>query len=61
MQAEQALQAITDLCANKIEGNLLDLSVNAARARCSVGEITDAMETVTSIHLVLYNLLDNSF
>jgi methylmalonyl-CoA mutase len=38
-----ALAAITE-CAKTGEGNLLDLSVKAARLRATVGEISDAME-----------------
>jgi methylmalonyl-CoA mutase len=42
---QSALQALTDAAANK-SGNLLELSITAARARCTVGEISDALETV---------------
>ncbi|XP_070550169.1 methylmalonyl-CoA mutase, mitochondrial-like [Ptychodera flava] len=47
--AEEALNAITRCC-DTGEGNLMDLSIKAARARCSVGEITDAMEEVFGRH-----------
>ncbi|MCC6264066.1 MAG: methylmalonyl-CoA mutase [Bryobacterales bacterium] len=40
-----ALEAIT-ACARSGEGNLLALSVDAARKRATLGEISDAMETV---------------
>lgn len=40
---KKALDAITK-CAETNEGNLLELSVEAARARATVGEISDAME-----------------
>ncbi len=40
---QQALDAITAACESG-EENLLELSVNAARLRASVGEISDAME-----------------
>jgi methylmalonyl-CoA mutase len=40
-----ALDALTAAAASG-EGNLLELSVRAARARASVGEISDALETV---------------
>ena len=40
-----ALDAIT-ACARTGDGNLLDLSVDAARKRATLGEISDAMETV---------------
>ncbi|MCL4158004.1 UNVERIFIED_CONTAM: hypothetical protein GTU68_033601, partial [Idotea baltica] len=40
---QQALHALTD-AAKTGEGNLLELAVNAARARATVGEISDALE-----------------
>ncbi len=43
--AQRSLQAITR-CAKTGEGNLLDLAVDAARNRASLGEISTAMETV---------------
>jgi len=43
------LGAITQ-CADTSEGNLLQLAVEAARARASLGEISDAMETVFGRH-----------
>lgn len=48
--AEEILNKITDCCATG-NGNLLDLSVQAARARCTIGEITDAMEKVFTRHV----------
>jgi methylmalonyl-CoA mutase len=42
---EQALAALT-ACAKGGEGNLLALSINAVRARATVGEISDALEAV---------------
>ncbi|KJH39788.1 hypothetical protein DICVIV_14324, partial [Dictyocaulus viviparus] len=43
-RAKAALDAITEGAAGK--GNLLELAVEASRARCTVGEISDAMEKV---------------
>ncbi len=43
---QQALAAITE-CARTGEGNLLELAVEAARLRASLGEISDACEAVT--------------
>ncbi|MBL4865438.1 MAG: methylmalonyl-CoA mutase [Pseudomonadales bacterium] len=40
---QETLAALTQ-CAETGDGNLLELSVNAARARASVGEISDALE-----------------
>lgn len=45
----QALEAITK-CTETGEGNLLELSVNAARLRASLGEISYAIEKVTGRH-----------
>ncbi len=47
-QAQAALQAIRD--GAKASGNLLALSVDAARARCTLGEISAAMEDVFGRH-----------
>eukprot|EP00111_Clytia_hemisphaerica_P022208 TCONS_00065259-protein len=49
-KAKAALEAITE-CARSGEGNLLDLAVKASRERCSVGEISDAMEEVFKRHV----------
>ncbi|XP_048452601.1 methylmalonyl-CoA mutase, mitochondrial [Rhincodon typus] len=45
----QCLDAITE-CARSGEKNLLALAVDAARARCTLGEITDAMKKVFGEH-----------
>lgn len=47
--AERCLTALTE-CAASGDGNILDLAVDAARARCTVGEITDAMKKVFGEH-----------
>ncbi|MEZ5015392.1 MAG: methylmalonyl-CoA mutase, partial [Chitinophagales bacterium] len=44
-EVEQKLQAITRCCETG-EGNILALAVDAARARATLGEISDAMEKV---------------
>ena len=46
---EQKLEAITKAM-EKNEGNLLDLAVEAARVRASLGEISDAVEKVSGRH-----------
>lgn len=43
---QSALEAITK-CAETGNGNLLDLAVNAARVRATLGEISDAIEKVS--------------
>jgi len=45
-----ALSALTR-CAESGEGNLLECAVDAARAKATVGEITQAMETVYGRHV----------
>ncbi|XP_006931854.2 methylmalonyl-CoA mutase, mitochondrial isoform X2 [Felis catus] len=47
--AERCLVALT-ACAASGDGNILALAVDAARARCTVGEITDAMKKVFGEH-----------
>ncbi|KAI3652673.1 hypothetical protein MP228_002098 [Amoeboaphelidium protococcarum] len=44
-KAEDILNQLTE-CAKSGQGNLMELSVEAARRRCSVGEISDALEKV---------------
>lgn len=48
-KVQEALAAITRACETG-EGNLLELSVEAARARASLGEISDAIEKVAGRH-----------
>lgn len=48
-RVQATLQAITE-CAKTGEGNLLDLAIEAARARASLGEISDAYEKVVGRH-----------
>lgn len=43
-QVAMALNALKEACSNESK-NLLELSVNAAKARCTVGEITLALES----------------
>lgn len=49
-KCQAALNAITE-CAKSGQGNLLALSVDAARARASLGEISDAIEKVCGRHV----------
>jgi methylmalonyl-CoA mutase len=44
-----ALQALT-ACAETGQGNLLELSIHAVRARATVGEVSDALENVWGRH-----------
>jgi methylmalonyl-CoA mutase len=50
LAVRRALDALTR-CAETGEGNLLDLAVQAARARATVGEITAALEKVWGRHV----------
>jgi methylmalonyl-CoA mutase len=45
VEVDKALQDLT-LCAETSQGNLLDLTVKAARVRATLGEISDALEKV---------------
>ncbi|KAK2508978.1 hypothetical protein MC885_002327 [Smutsia gigantea] len=47
--ATRCLSALTE-CAASGNGNILALAVDAARARCTVGEITDAMKKIFGEH-----------
>jgi methylmalonyl-CoA mutase len=49
VEVEQKLNALTR-CAEAGEGNLLALAIEAGRARCSVGEISNALEKVWGRH-----------
>jgi len=44
-KVQQSLKKLT-LCAQTAEGNLLEIAVEAARNRATLGEISDALETV---------------
>ncbi|MCF7623419.1 MULTISPECIES: methylmalonyl-CoA mutase [Bacillaceae] len=48
-KVDEALQALS-MAARTGEGNLLELAVQAARVRASLGEISDAIEEVTGRH-----------
>ncbi len=48
-RVENALNAITNAC-EKGDGNLLELAIEATRARATLGEISDAMEKVFGRH-----------
>ncbi|KAA3617151.1 MAG: methylmalonyl-CoA mutase [Calditrichaeota bacterium] len=48
-KVQSSLKALTN-CAEKGDGNLLELAVIAARERASLGEISDAMEKVFGRH-----------
>ncbi|KAK3588886.1 hypothetical protein CHS0354_007031 [Potamilus streckersoni] len=59
-KAQESLAAITKCCESK-DGNLLALSIEAARNRCTVGEITDAMEKVFGRHLATSRMVSGAY
>ena len=57
---EKALEAITK-CAETKNGNLLELAIDAARKRASLGEISYAMEKVWGRHREAIRLINNVY
>uniref|UniRef100_A0A0N5BE09 methylmalonyl-CoA mutase n=1 Tax=Strongyloides papillosus TaxID=174720 RepID=A0A0N5BE09_STREA len=58
-RAEAAIQRITDCCKNG--GNLMEAAVEAARARVSVGEMSDAMESVFSRYAATNRMVSGAY
>ncbi len=56
----QCLAALTR-CAETKDGNLLELAIDAARARASLGEISDALEKVYGRHQASIKLINNVY
>lgn len=50
LQVNSLLQELTDVAKGK-QGNILTVAIEAARARATVGEISDALEAVSSFFL----------
>lgn len=59
-EVKSAMDAISDCCKTG-EGNLLDLSIKAARVRCTVGEITEAMERVVGRHVASDRMVSGAY
>lgn len=59
-KAEESLSAITNCCESG-DGNLLALSIEAARHRCTVGEITEAMEKVFGRHVASDRMVSGAY
>merc|ERR1712126_282049 len=57
---EKCLENIEKCCSSG-EGNLLELAVEAARARCSVGEISFAMEKVFGRHVASDKMVSGAY
>nr|CDJ97592.1 Methylmalonyl-CoA mutase and Cobalamin (vitamin B12)-binding domain containing protein [Haemonchus contortus] len=58
-RAKAALAAITEGAASK--ANLMDLAVEASRARCTVGEISDAMEKVFTRYAAVNKMVSGAY
>lgn len=58
-EVESALNALTNAAASN--GNLLELSINAARAKATVGEISDAMEKVFNRHKAVTKIISGVY
>ncbi|WKY01227.1 hypothetical protein Q1695_015322 [Nippostrongylus brasiliensis] len=58
-RAKAALEALTKGAAGK--DNLMDLAVEASRARCTVGEISDALEKVFTRHAADIRLVSGAY
>jgi methylmalonyl-CoA mutase len=59
-KVQATLTAITKAAENK-DGNLLELAIDAARARASLGEISDAMENVFGRHQAVIRMISNVY
>ncbi|XP_020616153.1 methylmalonyl-CoA mutase, mitochondrial-like [Orbicella faveolata] len=55
-----AVDAISECCKTG-QGNLLDLAVKASRVRCTVGEITEAMERVVGRHVASDRMVSGAY
>ncbi|VDO26053.1 unnamed protein product [Heligmosomoides polygyrus] len=58
-RAKAALDAITEGAAGN--GNLMELAVEASRARCTVGEISDAMEKVFTRYAAVNRMVSGAY
>ncbi|KAI9295758.1 hypothetical protein K502DRAFT_364710 [Neoconidiobolus thromboides FSU 785] len=59
-KAKSCLDALTQ-AAKTNEGNLLELAVEAAKARCTVGEISDALEVVYGRHMPQNRMVSGAY
>jgi len=60
-EAVQSCLNTIEAAARSGEGNLLDLAIKAARARCTVGEITKAMEAVYGRHVASDKMVSGAY
>ncbi|CAF1059233.1 unnamed protein product [Didymodactylos carnosus] len=59
--ADRTLEQLTAIAKDGSKGNLLDACVQAARARCTLGEISDAMEKVFLRHTAESKLVSGAY
>ena len=59
-RVQSALRGLTE-AAETGQGNLLELSVSAARERCSVGEISEALERVWGRHIADTSMVSGAY
>lgn len=59
-KAQECLDRITKACESN-DGNLLALSIEASRHRCTVGEITSAMEKVYGRHVASDRMVSGAY
>jgi len=59
-EASAALERISECCRTG-KGNLMDLAIKASRARCTVGEISSAIELVFNRHIASDRLVSNAY
>lgn len=59
-KVEAALQALTEVARSK-QGNILEAAVEAARARATVGEISDALRVVFGDHAAVPEVVNNVY
>eukprot|EP00092_Neocalanus_flemingeri_P011762 GFUD01012684.1.p1 GENE.GFUD01012684.1~~GFUD01012684.1.p1 ORF type:complete len:755 (+),score=249.34 GFUD01012684.1:47-2311(+) len=60
VEVDRCLKMLED-CAGGTEGNLLGLAVEAAKARCTVGEISTAMEKVFGRHVANDKMVSGAY
>ncbi|TRY62736.1 hypothetical protein TCAL_08681 [Tigriopus californicus] len=60
-KAQDCLEALREVAAKEKEGNLLELAIHCARARCTVGEITQAMEKEYGRHVANDRLVSGAY
>jgi methylmalonyl-CoA mutase len=60
-EAAQESLAHLETCARSGKGNLLELAVDAARRRCTVGEISEALEKVWGRHQPVNRVISGAY